>query len=222
MSPLSRTGFRPLGGRRGRVLPWLLLGLLAAGDVRAAEEGPTSGRLTPGDRGFELDVEDQRGGRIVYPLPEELLEPDGSSPVTLVVWAGRRGADARRGWTEVLRERYPEPLGRETRPGLMVLPVAHLPAVPGPLRRLILRRYFDDRPPTGLDWERTVAEQLGFDPSTTNLAVLAPDGRLVARLSGDATETNRQRLFRVLDPLLDPSSPDPDAAPDPQSPSTAP
>lgn len=169
-----------------------------------------------------LEVEDQRGGRIVYPLPQELLEPDGSAPVTLVVWAGRRGADARRGWTEALRSRYPEPLGRETRPGLVVLPVAHLPAVPGPLRRLILRRYFDDRPPTGLDWQRTVAEQLGFDPSTTNLALLAPDGRLVARLSGDPSEANRQRLFRVLDPLLDPRSPDPDATPGAQGASTSP
>lgn len=208
-------GRRP-GGCSGRdVLPRLLLGLLLlAGPEAARSAGPTDppgGRLRVGDSGFELDVEDQHGDRIVYPLPSERLNPDGSAPVTLVVWADRRGADARTGWTEALRGRYPEQLERETRPGLVVLPVAHLPDVPGLLRGFIVRRYFADRPPTGLDWERTVAEQLGLEPSVPNLAVLAPDGRLVTRLSGPATEDTRRRLFRTLDPLLYPDRSDPES-----------
>lgn len=179
--------------------------------LQAPGSDSTPHRLALGDTGFELELEDQYGGRVAYPLPAERLNPDGSAPVTLVVWAGRRGADARRGWTEALRDRYPEPLDRESLPGLIVLPVAHLPDVPGFLRGFILRRHFEDRPPTGLDWDHIVSRQLGFESATTNLAVLAPDGRLAARLSGDPTEANRQRLFQVLDPLLSPPSSDPEA-----------
>ena len=200
----------------GGLIPWLLVGLLgvtAAAPsqiLQAAGPDPTSGLLRPGDRGFEVELEDQYGDRVVYPLPEERLNLDGSAPVTLVVWAGRGGADARRGWIRSLRARYAEALDRESRPGLVVLAVAHLPDVPGLLRGFILRRHFEDRPPVGLDWDQTVARQLGFEPSTTNLAVLDPEGRLAARLSGDPTEPNQRRLFRVLDPLLSPASPDPE------------
>lgn len=172
----------------------------------------------PEDAGFRLDLEDQHGGRVVYPLSEERLNADGSAPVVLVVWAGRRGASGRKGWTEALRGRYAAQLDRQALPGLVVLPVAELPKVPGPIRALIRNRYFDDRPPTGLDWGQTVGEQLGFEPDVPNLAVLAPDGTLAARLSGEATEDNRQTLFEALDPLLESlSSPSRSQEPPPAS-----
>lgn len=213
---MPRHDHKRTGGPLPGPLPWFLVGLLGIAvaaptrTLQAPDPGSPPGLLTPGDRGFELELEDQYGDRVVYPLPENRLNPDGSAPVTLVVWAGRRGAEARRGWTRALRERYAASLDRESRPGLVVLPVAHLPEVPGLLRGFILRRHFDDRPPVGLDWDRAVARQLGFEPSTPNLAVLDPEGRLAARLSGDPTEANRRRLFQVLDPLLGPASPDPE------------
>jgi len=167
-----------------------------------APEAPPRERLTLGDTGFRLDLEDQHGETVTYPLPAKLLDADGSPPVVLVIWADRRGADGRQGWKEALRNRYPEALDRARQPGLVVLPVAHLPDVPGPVRALIRNRFFDDRPPTALDWKKTVARQLGHEPHVPNLAVLAPDGALAARLSGEATEDNRRALFRVLDALL--------------------
>jgi len=182
----------------------LLLGLASPALVYAAEDSSRSGPLSVGETGFELDIEDQHGNPVTYPLPEEGLDPDGSSPVVLVVWADRRGADARRGWADALRERYAAHLDRTTEPGLVVLAVAHLPDVPGPIRALIRRRVFNDRRPTGLDWKKQTAAQLGFEPGVPNLALFASDGTLTARLSGEPTEANRQALFAALDRLLQP------------------
>lgn len=182
---------------------------LALALARPPGEPASSGRLAVGDKGFELDIEDQHGNRVTYPLPEERLDPDGSAPVVLVVWADRRGADARRGWADALRERYAAHLDRTVLPSLVVLPVAHLPNVPGPIRALIRKRTFGDRRPTGLDWQKRTAAQLGFEPGVPNLALFAPDGTLTARLSGEPTEANRRALFAALDRLLQPSEPDP-------------
>jgi hypothetical protein len=168
----------------------------------AQEPDPAAGALALGDRGFRMELADQHDEPVVYPLPRARLNPDGSPPVVLVVWAGRRGAEGRQAWAQALRSRYGEQLDRRASPGLVVLPVAHLGGVPAPLRGLVRSRYFSDRPPVALDWQGETADQLGFVPRVPNLAVLAPDGTLTARLAGNPEPQVRDELFAALDRLL--------------------
>lgn len=174
----------------------------------------TGGLLRAGDRGLAFELEDQRGGAVVYPLDARDGEGRGEGPVVLVVWADRKGAKARGGWAEALRERYGErsavgggiPPEAEP-PELVILPVAHLEAVPAPLRPLVRRRVFGDRErPVALDWKGEVAAQLGLEPGVPNLAVLDGDGRLVAKLAGEPTPERQAELFAVVDPLLGPAN----------------
>lgn len=186
---------------------------MAAQPTAREARAETGELLRPGERGLAFELEDQRGGAVVYPLAAPDGVGRGQEPVVLVVWADRKGAKARGGWAEALRERYGArsavgggggalPPGAEP-PELVILPVAHLEAVPAPLRPLVRRRVFGDRErPVALDWKGEVAAQLGLEPGVPNLAVLDRDGRVVAKLAGEPTPERRAELFAVVDPLL--------------------
>lgn len=181
------------------ILVWLV-GAPALPTPEPAENPQPAEPIEVGQRGFTLDLEDQYGDPFRFPLDVE-----GPPPVTLLVAADRRGADDRRAWAKVLRERYGEEIDA-TPPELLILPVAHLGGVPKMFRGMVVGKFFKGEKPTGLDWQGQVEAQLGLEKGTPNLAVLDRDGRLVIQTTGPPDAEIRDRVFGALDELLSPQN----------------
>jgi hypothetical protein len=179
------------GGRKAIVT---LLTMLSFGSVLGGD--PAAGASPV------LDLVDQYGEPIAYPLPD-----GDADSVVLIAASDRRGAEANRQWAERLADRYGRHIEGRQSPRLVILPVAHLNGVPGFMRGFVRSFFRGKNPegetliPIGLDWRGDVERQLGLEPGVPNVTVLDPSGRVVEQRAGDVEEVGGP-IFEALDRLL--------------------
>jgi hypothetical protein len=111
----------------------------------------------------------------------------------LLVGAGRGGRTAGTAWVESLRALQSDSAGPAALP---VVAVADLRGVPRLLRRVVRGRFPDDRSQgVLLDWEGTLARQLGFDVQQCTIVVVGPSGRVHARTTTAAVDVDSARAI---------------------------
>ncbi len=111
----------------------------------------------------------------------------------LLVGAGRGGRTAGTAWVESLRALQGDSAGSAALP---VVAVADLRGVPRLLRRVVRGRFPDDRSRgVLLDWEGTLARQLGFDVQQCTIVVVGPSGRVHARTTTAAVDVDSARAI---------------------------
>ena len=111
----------------------------------------------------------------------------------LLVGAGRGGRTAGTAWVESLRMLQGDSVGPAALP---VVAVADLRGVPRLLRRVVRGRFPDDRSRgVLLDWEGTLARQLGFDVQQCTIVVVGPTGRVHARTTTAAVDVDSARAI---------------------------
>ena len=111
----------------------------------------------------------------------------------LLVGAGRGGRTAGTAWVESLRALQGDSAGPAALP---VVAVADLRGVPRLLRRVVRGRFPDDRSRgVLLDWEGTLARQLGFDVQQCTIVVVGPSGRVHARTTTAAVDVDGARAL---------------------------
>ena len=111
----------------------------------------------------------------------------------LLVGAGRGGRTAGTAWVESLRALQGDSAGPATLP---VVAVADLRGVPRLLRRVVRGRFPDDRGRgVLLDWEGTLARQLGFDVQQCTIVLVGPTGRVHARTTTAAVDLDSARAI---------------------------
>lgn len=167
----------------------------------------SAAQITPGQKGFSLNLKDQYDNPITFPLSGDDLDEDGKSPVVVVVVTDKDGKDSAEAWGKELLKQFSAQINQEVKPGLKILPVAHLKGVPVMMRAMV--KGFFVAPPdeprkvaTGLDWEGEVSSQFAVLPGQANLYVIDQQGVFRYRLSAGATAENKEKLFGVLKPLL--------------------
>lgn len=163
--------------------------------------------LAIGQKGFTLNLKDQYDKAFVYPLTGDLLNEDGGSPAVAVIIADKEGKDQASAWGKELQKAFAAQMDRKARPGLVVLPVAHLKGVPGLMRPMV--KGFFVAPPdapqhlaTGLDWYGEVDSQVAVSPGVANLLVLSPAGVLAYKTTGAATPDAQTKLFQAIKTVL--------------------
>ena len=110
----------------------------------------------------------------------------------LLVGAGRGGRAAGTAWVESLRALQ----GDSARTALPVVAVADLRGVPRLLRRVVRGRFPDERDRgVLLDWEGTLARQLGFDVQQCTIVLVGPSGRVHARTTTAAVDVDSARAI---------------------------
>jgi hypothetical protein len=111
----------------------------------------------------------------------------------LLVGAGRGGRAAGTAWVESLRALQGDGVGPAVLP---VVAVADLRGVPRLLRRVVRGRFPDDRDRgVLLDWEGTLARQLGFDVQQCTIVVVGPSGRVHTRTTTAAVDLEGARAI---------------------------
>ena len=111
----------------------------------------------------------------------------------VLVGAGRGGRTAGTAWVESLRALQSDSAGPAVLP---VVAVADLRGVPRLLRRVVRGRFPDDRRQgVLLDWEGTLARQLGFDVQQCTIVLVGPSGRVHARTTTAAVDLDSARAI---------------------------
>lgn len=164
-------------------------------------------QISVGQKGFRLNLKDQYDNSVVYPLTGDDLREDGKSPVVLLVVTDKDGKDGAEAWGKEMAKLFASQLGEEAKPGLKILPIAHLKGVPVVMRAMV--KGFFVAPPdeprkiaTGLDWDGEVAGQFTVVAGQPNLFVLDSQGVFLYRMSAPMTAANKEKVLSVLRPLL--------------------
>jgi hypothetical protein len=111
----------------------------------------------------------------------------------LLVGAGRGGRTAGTAWVESLRALQGDSVGPAVLP---VVAVADLRGVPRLLRRVVRGRFPDVRDRgVLLDWEGTLARQLGFDVQQCTIVLVGPTGRVHARTTTTVVDLDGARAI---------------------------
>ena len=111
----------------------------------------------------------------------------------LMVGAGRGGRTAGTAWVESLRALQSDSAGPAVLP---VVAVADLRGVPRLLRRVVRARFPDDRRQgVLLDWEGTLARQLGFDVQQCTIVLVGPSGRVHGRTTTAVVDLDSARAI---------------------------
>ena len=114
---------------------------------------------------------------------------------TILAVADRRGSSQLEGWLEPLAERYEEQVHIDG--------VADVRGVPRPFRWGVRQLFRQGSPaPILLDWEDTVCSALDYEKGAANLLVLAPEGRIVCRAHGEATDEAMAAVKEAVKALL--------------------
>ena len=163
----------------------LSLLLLAPAALRAAELARVPTADTNACPAFTL--------RDQFDTAHEFKFPS-AKPIVLAV-ADKKGSDEIEAWAHPLAVRFGD---RITIPGL-----ADVSAVPRPLRGYVQSRFKKAiTHPVMLDWEGDIASRFKYTKGQANVYLIAPDGRILHRVSGKASEDKLKRLSDEIEALL--------------------
>lgn len=117
-----------------------------------------------------------------------------TKPIVLAV-ADKKGSDEIEAWAHPLAVRFGD---RITIPGL-----ADVSAVPRPLRGYVQSRFKKAiTHPVMLDWDGDIASRFKYTKGQANVYLIAPDGRILHRVSGKATEAKLKLLSDEIETVL--------------------
>jgi len=128
-----------------------------------------------------------------YDAPHKLVTP--LTNLTLLAIADKKGSDQVGAWIAAVKMRYEDQID--------IRGLADLAGAP-PFLQGRIRKQFQKTcaHPVMLDWSGKVCAQLGYRSGTANILVLGRDGRILARFSGPASESNVREATLTLDAAL--------------------
>lgn len=169
------------------LLSWPLL--LNAASTQRLSHTPATTEAQGRAEGFVL--QDQYNNTHAYGFPQK--------KVSVLLFADYKGHSQLEPWIRPLYDRYGD--------GINIQGVADLSAVPFFLRGVVrnaFRKQLDY--PVMLDWRGTVADRYAYERGMANLLLIDREGEIKLRLSGAATESKLQRVWRHIDALLVPQT----------------
>ncbi|MGE3537421.1 MAG: hypothetical protein AB7N91_08280 [Candidatus Tectimicrobiota bacterium] len=153
---------------------------------RQATDGPAAGSAVY-TQASDFTLADQHKRWHTYRFPRQ--------KVSFLVMADQQGATQLEAWIQPVYARYQE--------SIEIHGVAAMPAVPESLRGLV-RLFFKGRVayPVMLDWDSRVAQRYGYQQAQANVFIIDTAGRIRLSLLGAVEEIHLQRVFTLLDHLL--------------------
>jgi hypothetical protein len=175
-----------------------LLVLLPCAPAKGADAKPAC--QAPGKRAPSFEFKDQYGSAAT-------LEDFKGLPLALV-YGDRASGERSTALGKSLNARYNTGPDGKALQRLRIVPVAHLGAVPEPLRGAALKIILElskkkNLPPLLLDWDALLEKQYGYTPETTNVYIVDGEGRLAA-CAALVKKQDYDTLFRKLDALVPP------------------
>lgn len=178
----------------------MMLPLCAPGRAAPQKQEKKTACQAPGDPAPDFEFTDQYG--------DAHARDDYAGLPVVLVYAGRDSSERSRALGQSLRARYNVAPGGEPVLRLHIVPVAHLAAVPPPMREVALKFILEmseknQLPPMLLDWDGFLDKQFGFTPGATNAYALDASGR-VAACAVLKKKSDYNALFSALDALVAP------------------
>lgn len=124
--------------------------------------------------------------------------------ISIFVLADRKGSAELKGWITPFQERYDDRVN--------ICGVAFLKGVPGLIKPAIRRLFRKERDyPVLLDWSGGTCDAFGYVSGRADIFVVAGDGTVMHRTSGEANEEKLEACFKIIDERINPASGPPES-----------
>ena len=183
-------------GERVGAVARALTALAFAAGLAAAGVPPAGAKVVRGGaaataardaRAMDFELRDQFGKALAYRFPKER--------VSVLTFGDRKGSTQIEGWVRPVFERYGDRVDLHG--------VAVLTSIPSLFHGYARRQFRKQvKYPVLLDFKGDVARGYGYEKDRANVIVIAPDGRVVLKLTGAATAAGLSRVYAEVDRLL--------------------
>lgn len=145
------------------------------------------GAAAAGERAMDFELKDQYGNALAYRFPKE--------KVSVLVFGDRKGSSQVEAWVRPVWDRFGERVDLHG--------VAVLNSVPSLFRGYARKKFRQNvKYPVLLDFEGAVTKAYGYEGDKANVYVIARDGTIALKLTGEATPGGLERLYAEVDALL--------------------
>jgi len=164
---------------------YTILSLFSVQLVCAAEQD--SGASTNLVKVQDFVLSNQYKERVPQSFPRKMI--------SIFALADRKGSDQLEGWITPFYKRYEDRVD--------ICGVANMKGLPKMLRPM-LRGIFKKsiEYPVMMDWTGSVCEALNYQAGVADIFVVDPNGAVIHRISGEATEEKMQVCYAVIDRLI--------------------
>jgi hypothetical protein len=161
--------------------------LLTAWLVAASAVAGENNRVVPTNAPARIELRDQ------FDWPRALVFP--TTNITLLTIADKAGSEQIAAWVAPVKDRFKD--------AVLIEGIADLSAVPRPLRGLVRSRFQKAQThPVMLDWSGEVVKSFAVLPDRVNIFVLDEEGKILKRITGEATEQGIEQFCAVLKQAL--------------------